>query len=86
MSTCDSVAVDRRIAAMAAAAADLLAELEPDARSAMQYRFDEEAERRSWFYTPTRHGGVAIRDLDSPVQQRAQATLAGKSLHFWGKT
>jgi hypothetical protein len=52
----------------------------------MQYRFDEEAERRSWFYTPTRHGGVAIRDLDSPVQQRAQATLAGKSLHFWGKT
>jgi hypothetical protein len=76
MSTRDSVAVDARIAAMTAAATNLLAELEPDARSAMRYGFDDDAERRSWFYTPTRHGGVAIRDLDSPVQQRAFQLLA----------
>lgn len=69
-------AVGERIAAMTAAATSLLAEIGPDARAEIQYQFDDEAERRSWFYTPTRHGGLAIRDLGSPVQQRAFQLLA----------
>jgi hypothetical protein len=72
----ETAVVGGRIAAMTAAATELLAELGPDARSAIQYQFDHEAERRSWFYTPTKHGGLAVRDLDSPVQQRAFQLLA----------
>ena len=68
---------------MARVATDLLASLEPQMQArALWAPFDDstvEAERVRWFYTPTDHGGVALREL-SPAQQSLAMQLLASGL------
>ena len=65
---------------MAQVAGQLLDSLEPDLRSRAQWSplgsEPVEAERVRWFYTPTDHGGVALRELSAPQQSLAMQLLA----------
>jgi hypothetical protein len=65
---------------MARLATDLLDSLEPEARArACWAPLDDpgvEAERVRWFYTPTDHGGVALRELSPEQQSLAMRLLA----------
>ncbi|MBL7501980.1 DUF3500 domain-containing protein [Frankia sp. CNm7] len=68
---------------MARLATDFLDSLEPEMQArALWARFDDsrvEAERIRWFYTPTDHGGVALREL-SPMQQSLAMQLLASGL------
>ncbi|MEX2445917.1 MAG: DUF3500 domain-containing protein [Dehalococcoidia bacterium] len=54
---------------MASAADGLLDLLDSDQRARAMHPFEEGGERELWFYTPTDHGGLSMRDMTS-VQQR----------------
>src|SRR5882757_2708127 len=67
-------------AAMTNAAATWLRTLTPDQRTLAQFDSplgpDAEAERLKWFYTPTDHGGLAIRDQTPRQQSLAMQVVA----------
>ncbi|NAS27374.1 DUF3500 domain-containing protein [Herbidospora sp. NEAU-GS84] len=66
---------------MAAVAGELIDSLRPSLRArACWTPFGDrevEAERLRWFYTPTDHGGVALRELSPRQQSLAMRLLAG---------
>jgi Protein of unknown function (DUF3500) len=64
---------------MAGAALALIELLEPAQISDLVWPFPSDPERTSWFYTPTDHGGIELRDLTSP-QQHAVMRLLGTGL------
>jgi hypothetical protein len=61
---------------MAAAARAFLEGLSAEQRAAANLPFEGEGERTTWFYTPTDHGGLCLRDMDGPQQRRAFQVLA----------
>ncbi|HEV2870874.1 MAG TPA: DUF3500 domain-containing protein, partial [Actinomycetota bacterium] len=54
--------------AMAAAAADWLASLEPAQRAKACFPFPADDERTRWYYTPTERGGLPLAEM-GPVSQ-----------------
>ena len=70
----------RRIAAerMLAAASEFLGSLTAAQREIAAWPFDT-AERETWFYTPTDHGGVRLGDLSPAQYQKAMKLLASGS-------
>lgn len=62
---------------MAAAAARLL-DAVPDAprRGELAWPFPSDDERRSWFYTPTDHGGLPLGAMTAPEQRLAYQLMA----------
>lgn len=67
-------------AAMTKAAATWLLTLTPQQRAVAEFDSplgpDAEAERLRWFYTPTDHGGLALRDQTPPQQSLAMQLVA----------
>ena len=63
-------------ATMAEAAEALLSAFSPDQVGRATFLFSNHDERRRWFYTPTDHGGVPLRDLDPRQQQSVLQLLA----------
>lgn len=61
---------------MQAAAAAFLEALEPQQRAAAQWAFEDTAERQSWYYTPTDHGGLPLSAMNPLQQKRAHMLLA----------
>ena len=61
------------------AARSFLDALDDDRRARAQYLFEPGGERERWFYTPTDHGGLSLRDMTS-AQQREAHRLLGSSL------
>jgi Protein of unknown function (DUF3500) len=76
---------DRRTVAgrMAVAAEQFVAMLAPDQLSEAAWPFPSDHERRSWFYTPTDHGGLPLAAM-SPAQQRAAFRLLATGLSTAG--
>src|SRR5262245_61795338 len=70
---------------MAEAAGRFLAGLAPEQRSRAEMHFPANDERRSWFYTPTDHGGLPLTDL-TPRQQQAAMRLVATGLSAAGYT
>jgi hypothetical protein len=66
-------------AKMAAAATALIESLDEGQRSLAVWPFPADDERRRWFYTPTDHGGVTVREL-APAQQRLAMRLVATGL------
>ncbi len=60
---------------MAAAARTFLEALSPEQRSIANLPFEGDGERSTWFYTPTDHGGLSLRDMDGPQQRLAFVLL-----------
>jgi hypothetical protein len=70
----------REVAArMAEAALHLLDSLDADQREVAAWPFDDQAERTSWFYTPTDHGGLPLGAM-RPAQQRLAHRLVASGL------
>jgi hypothetical protein len=69
--------------AMAAAAADWLASLEPGQRAKARYGFPEDTERTRWYYTPTERGGLPLAEM-GPVSQRLAQRLVASGLSAGG--
>ena len=63
------------ITRMSDAAGQFLASLSADQRSVAALSFDDEAERRNWFYTPVDRKGLMLKDMDA-----VQADLAHRLL------
>lgn len=61
---------------MTAAATGWLESLGRDQRAKAQLAFDDEAERRRFFYTPNERGGLPISEMDPPQWQRAMQLVA----------
>src|SRR5688572_7086459 len=61
---------------MAEAASAFLAGLGPEQRRVATYPFPNDEERRRWYYTPTDHGGLPLRDMDPAQQQRAHRMVS----------
>ena len=61
---------------MAVAARTFLEGLSPEQRAIANLPFESEGERTTWFYTPTDHGGLCLRDMDGPQQRSAFQVLA----------
>ena len=61
---------------MAEAAARLVESLDDDQRSILVRPFDDHAERRRWFYTPTDHGGLPLGAMTAAQQRLAMRLLA----------
>jgi hypothetical protein len=55
---------------------ELLASLDTEQCQRISYQFNEETERRSWFYTPTDHGGLPLADISPLGQQHVFRLLA----------
>ena len=68
-------ATSQAVEEMAAAAHALLDGLSAEQRTIANLPFEDEGERTTWFYTPTDHGGLSLRDMDGPQQRRAFALL-----------
>lgn len=67
----------REIAArMAQAAARLVDALDDTQRAEVVWPFPSDAERRSWFYTPTDHGGLPLAQMTPPQQRMAFQLMA----------
>ena len=67
----------REIAArMAEAAARLVDALDDTQRAEVVWPFPSDAERRSWFYTPTDHGGLPLGRMTPPQQRMAFQLMA----------
>lgn len=64
---------------MAEAAETLVASFAPEQRAAACWPFPSEEERRTWFFTPTDHGGVPLAQL-TPHQQRLTMQLVATAL------
>jgi hypothetical protein len=64
---------------MAEAAHAFLDVLDGDQRAVAAWPFPSDDERRRWFYTPTDHGGLALRAM-SPAQERAALRLVASGL------
>jgi hypothetical protein len=61
---------------MATAARAFLEGLEDEQRKVANLPFDGgDGERTTWFYTPTDHGGLSLRDMDGPQQRLAYGLL-----------
>jgi uncharacterized protein DUF3500 len=69
--------------AMAAAAADWLASLEPAQRAKACFGFPEDSERTRWYYTPTERGGLPLAEM-GPVSQRLAHRLVASGLSQGG--
>jgi hypothetical protein len=65
--------------AMAAAAADWLASLDPVQRAKAAFGFPDDAERTRWYYTPTERGGLPLAEM-GPVSQRLAHRLVASGL------
>ena len=63
-------------AKMAVAARTFLDALDSEQRTRAQYPFEAGGEREAWFYTPTDHGGLSLRDMTSAQQREAHRLLA----------
>lgn len=61
---------------MADAASDLVASLDIAQRQAIFFAFDDTDERRTWYYTPTNHGGLPLSGMNSLQQQRGFRLMA----------
>jgi hypothetical protein len=72
---------------MADSADGLLAALDADQRARVGWAWseDSERERQRWFYTPTDHGGLPVREM-TPTQYRRTMTLVGTGLSAAGYT
>lgn len=71
---------NQRLATDMAAAADaLLQTLDESQIAAACMAWPSEQERRTWFFTPTDHGGVSLHELD-PHQQRLVMALVATAL------
>jgi hypothetical protein len=68
---------------MSSAAQRLLDTLSTDQQPVTHWPFPSNDERRRWFYTPTDHGGLSLRDM-SPVQQRIAFQLMATGLSTAG--
>ena len=67
----------REVAArMAEAAARLVEALDDTQRAEAVWSFPSDAERRSWFYTPTDHGGLPLGRMTPPQQRMAFQLMA----------
>ncbi len=66
-------------AAMTQAAGALLDALDPRQRDVVHLPFDDLAERRRWFYTPTDHGGLTLAAM-TPAQQRLALRLVATGM------
>lgn len=74
----------REVAArMAEAAARLVDALDDTQRAEVVWPFPSDAERRSWFYTPTDHGGLPLGRM-TPPQQRLAFQLMATGLSMAG--
>jgi uncharacterized protein DUF3500 len=69
--------------AMAAAAADWLASLDPARRAKASYPFPADEERTRWYYTPTERGGLPLAEM-GPVSQRLAHRLVASGLSEGG--
>ncbi len=69
--------------AMAAAAADWLASLEPAQRAKACFGFPADEERTRWYYTPTERGGLPLAEM-GPVAQRLAHRLVASGLSEGG--
>jgi Protein of unknown function (DUF3500) len=69
--------------AMAAAAADWLASLEPAQRAKACFPFPADSERTRWYYTPTERGGLPLAEM-GPVSQRLAHRLVASGLSEGG--
>jgi hypothetical protein len=69
--------------AMAAAAADWLASLEPGQRAKACFPFPATDERTTWYYTPTERGGLPLAEM-GPVSQRLANRLLASGLSQGG--
>ena len=61
---------------MVHAATEFMAELEPEQRHKATQSFEDEKERRSWFYTPTPRPGLYMREMAPKQQQNVMKLLA----------
>ena len=68
---------------MAEAAARLVDALDDTQRAEVVWPFPSDAERRSWFYTPTDHGGLPLGRM-TPPQQRLAFQLMATGLSMAG--
>ncbi len=62
--------------AMATAAGRWLDSLDSAQDAVARWSFPADGERRRWFYTPTDHGGLTLRDMTPPQQRLAFQLLA----------
>lgn len=69
---------DRRTTAdyMQRAAIDFLTSLNDEQRVVAAWPVTDQTERELWFYTPTDHGGLPLREMGPIQQQRAMQLLA----------
>jgi hypothetical protein len=61
---------------MTEAAGKLLDALAPEQRRKATFDFSAEDERRTWFYTPTDHGGLPLGEMDPAQQQHVHRLVA----------
>ena len=71
--------VTHTVERMAEAAGLLLTSLSDDLRGRVSFPFDDEDERRSWYYTPNERGGVPLVEM-GPLQQQAAQRLVASGL------
>jgi hypothetical protein len=69
-------AADPVVERMAEAATAWLDSLDAGQRAVAHWSFPSDEERSLWFYTPTDHGGLTLRDMDPTQQQGAHRLLA----------
>jgi len=69
--------------AMAAAAADWLASLDPGQLAKARFAFPADDERTRWYYTPTERGGLPLAEM-GPVSQRLAHRLMASGLSEGG--
>jgi hypothetical protein len=63
-------------ARMAEAALRLVDALDDDQLEVLRWPFPSDDERRSWFYTPTDHGGLPLAGMTAPQQRMAFQLMA----------
>jgi hypothetical protein len=68
---------------MAAAAATWIASLDDGQRARAAWGFPADGERERWFYTPTDHGGLPLREM-TPTQQQGAMRLLSTGLSHAG--
>ena len=61
---------------MAEAVSDLINDLTPEQRRKLRISFDDETERRTWYYTPTPRTGLPLLEMSPKQQQRVRRLLA----------
>lgn len=66
---------------MAEAAVAFLDSLDDDQRAVAQWPFEDTAERETWFYTPTDHGGLPLARMGPTQARRAHQLLASGLSH-----